>query len=310
MRRPGAGRRLTAHDRPWRKRAVDPVTRGDPMGPLLWTCSAGAVGDGTDGGRSAVSNAVNRLLHLQPAPTLACGPRRAQTHQPAGASVSVWGSHCGPIGHFATAVEWRRATRTVKVHDFIDRELGKAIPYGVYDVTRDSGWVSVGEDHDTPAFAGDAAEVLAPRAAYPAPSGCAATGVVPTAVAVGCGRRSCRSSRTRAGCASVSLSAGDASGTRSSTGCSPHRGELERAAVGESGGGGEFAHDDDRRIARSELDENSYPRTGERRGDGQAEPDEGQISPEWNYKLTPRIPDRLARHGTNRTPCRCIWTSR
>ena len=57
------------------------------------------------------------------------------------------------------------------MHDFIDRELGKAIPYGVYDVTRDSGWVSVGEDHDTPAFA---VETLRRwwrrmgRAAYPA----------------------------------------------------------------------------------------------------------------------------------------------
>jgi hypothetical protein len=41
----------------------------------------------------------------------------------------------------------------VKVHDFIDKELGKAIPYGVYDVTRNYGWVNVGRDHDTAAFA-------------------------------------------------------------------------------------------------------------------------------------------------------------
>jgi len=41
----------------------------------------------------------------------------------------------------------------VKVHDFIDRELGKANPYGVYDVATDTGWVSVGTDHDTAAFA-------------------------------------------------------------------------------------------------------------------------------------------------------------
>ena len=41
----------------------------------------------------------------------------------------------------------------VKVHDFIDEQLGKAIPYGVYDVARNYGWVNVGRDHDTAAFA-------------------------------------------------------------------------------------------------------------------------------------------------------------
>ena len=41
----------------------------------------------------------------------------------------------------------------VKVHDFIDPALGKANPYGVYDVATDTGWVSVGTDHDTAAFA-------------------------------------------------------------------------------------------------------------------------------------------------------------
>jgi hypothetical protein len=41
----------------------------------------------------------------------------------------------------------------VKVHDFIDKELGKANPYGVYDVAADTGWVTVGTDHDTAAFA-------------------------------------------------------------------------------------------------------------------------------------------------------------
>ena len=41
----------------------------------------------------------------------------------------------------------------VRVHDFIDPKLGKAIPYGVYDMRANEGWVSVGVDHDTPAFA-------------------------------------------------------------------------------------------------------------------------------------------------------------
>jgi len=51
--------------------------------------------------------------------------------------------------------EWRPAgePEKVKVHDFIDRQLGEANPYGVYDLAADTGWVSVGTDHDTAAFA-------------------------------------------------------------------------------------------------------------------------------------------------------------
>ena len=51
--------------------------------------------------------------------------------------------------------EWRPAgdPEKVKVHDFVDRELGKANPYGVYDLGNDTGWVGVGTDHDTAAFA-------------------------------------------------------------------------------------------------------------------------------------------------------------
>jgi len=41
----------------------------------------------------------------------------------------------------------------VRVHDFIIPELGRAVPYGVYDIASDAGWVSVGVDHDTAAFA-------------------------------------------------------------------------------------------------------------------------------------------------------------
>ncbi|MCP6769031.1 ISAzo13 family transposase, partial [Klebsiella pneumoniae] len=41
----------------------------------------------------------------------------------------------------------------VRVHDFIDDALGKVIPYGIYDLARNTGWVNVGIDHDTPEFA-------------------------------------------------------------------------------------------------------------------------------------------------------------
>ena len=69
VRRPGAGRkRLTAHDRTLAQaleRLVDPVTRGDPMGPLLWTCSSAAhlATELTVAGHSVSERTVNRLLH-------------------------------------------------------------------------------------------------------------------------------------------------------------------------------------------------------------------------------------------------------
>ena len=60
------------------------------------------------------------------------------------------------VGNFKNAGrEWRPkgSPERVKVHDFLIKENGKAIPYGVYDLTRNAGWVSVGIDHDTASFA-------------------------------------------------------------------------------------------------------------------------------------------------------------
>ena len=60
------------------------------------------------------------------------------------------------VGAFQNAGrEWQPSGEPVpvRVHDFIDPTLGKAIPYGVYDLAQNTGWVSVGIDHDTPAFA-------------------------------------------------------------------------------------------------------------------------------------------------------------
>jgi hypothetical protein len=60
------------------------------------------------------------------------------------------------VGNFANkGREWRPKEKPleVQVHDFMDKELGKAIPYGVYDVKENDGWLSVGTDHDTAEFA-------------------------------------------------------------------------------------------------------------------------------------------------------------
>jgi hypothetical protein len=60
------------------------------------------------------------------------------------------------VGNFKNnGREWRpKATpEAVKVHDFIDPKLGRAVPYGVYDIADNKGWVSVGADHDTASFA-------------------------------------------------------------------------------------------------------------------------------------------------------------
>ena len=181
LRRPGAGRKpLSARDPKLAhalERLVDPVTRGDPMGPLLWTCSSAArlASELSSVGHPVSERTVNRLLHelgysLQANRKTLEGAQHADRdaqfkhinrrvrafqalRQPV---VSVDTKKKELIGEFHNGGrEWRPKGQPerVKAHDFVDKELGKAIPYGVYDVTRDNGWVSVGEDHDTAVFA-------------------------------------------------------------------------------------------------------------------------------------------------------------
>lgn len=59
--------------------------------------------------------------------------------------------------------EWRPkgTPEDVRVHDFVDPEQGRAVPYGVYDIGANTGWVSVGNDHDTAAFAVSCAALVA-----------------------------------------------------------------------------------------------------------------------------------------------------
>lgn len=180
-RRPGGGRkRAEVHDRDLvaaLEALIDPVTRGDPMSPLRWTSKstrtlARAL---TQDGHRVSDFVVRRLLRelgysLQAnAKTTEGGQHpdrdaqfgylndQAQAHlDAANPVISVDTKKKELVGAYKNGGrEYSPAGQpvNVKVHDFIDPELGKANPYGVYDVATDTGWVSVGTDHDTAEFA-------------------------------------------------------------------------------------------------------------------------------------------------------------
>ena len=181
LRRAGGGRKaLTARDPGLAsalERELDPVTRGDPESPLRWTCSSAASLSRrlAAAGHPASERTVNRLLHalgysLQSNRKTLEGrqhldrdaqfrriDRRVRAFQRLGQPVvSVDTKKKELVGPFRNGGrEWRPKGQPdeVRVHDFIDRDLGKAIPYGVYDLTANAGWVSVGVDHDTAEFA-------------------------------------------------------------------------------------------------------------------------------------------------------------
>jgi transposase len=181
LRHPGGGRKpLRMHD-PHLVQAletlVDPVTRGDPMSLLRWTCkSAAQLAAALQAQGHLVSKrTVNRLLHdlgysLQSNRKTLEGSahpdrdaqfhyinRRAKAFQKQGQPVvSVETKKKELIGQFRHGGrEWQpqRQPEEVQVHDFPDKVLGKVIPDGVYDEATTTGWVSVGVDHDTAEFA-------------------------------------------------------------------------------------------------------------------------------------------------------------
>ena len=156
---------------------VEPVVRGDPESPLRWTCkSLRTLSDALRNMGHAISYVtVGTLLHragysLQANRKTKEGKqhpdRNAQfeyiyqevgRQQRAGQPViSVDTKKKELIGDFKNAGrEWlpEGEPRRVRVHDFLIPRKGKAIPYGVYDLSRDEGWVNIGVDHDTAAFA-------------------------------------------------------------------------------------------------------------------------------------------------------------
>lgn len=181
IRRAGAGRKRTADRDATLKRdletLVEPVTRGDPESPLRWTCKSvrQLATELKRMGHPVSYRIVAELLHemeysLQANRKTLEGSshpdRDAQFHhisdkirafqrerQPV---ISVDTKKKELIGNFKNnGRELRRKgdPEKVRIHDFVIPELGRAAPYGVYDLTRNAGWVSVGVDHDTAAFA-------------------------------------------------------------------------------------------------------------------------------------------------------------
>jgi hypothetical protein len=156
---------------------VEPTRRGDPESALCWTTLSvrKLAAELTAAGHPVSHETVAQLLRAQGfslqanAKTIEGNQHpdrdgqfsylndQAGQHIAAGQPViSVDTKKKELVGRYRNGgAEWRPAgnPEQVKVHDFVDRELGKANPYGVYDLAANTGWVSVGTDHDTAAFA-------------------------------------------------------------------------------------------------------------------------------------------------------------
>jgi Rhodopirellula transposase DDE domain len=180
-RRPGGGRKGVSETDPGVAEAllglVEPGSRGDPESPLRWTTLSlrNLAAELGAAGHQVSAPTVARLLReehfsLQGNAKAAEGRQhpdrdaqfryingQASAHMAAGQPViSVDAKKKENVGNFKNGGrEWRPAgdPERVNVHDFKDKELGKVTPYGVYDIAAGAGWVSVGTDHDTAAFA-------------------------------------------------------------------------------------------------------------------------------------------------------------
>jgi hypothetical protein len=181
VRRPGGGRPTASERDPALVAALDaliePDARGDPESPLRWTCkstrqlAAALTAQGHPVSHSSVADLLRAADYSLQAPRKTLegsehpdrdaqfGYLNEQTKafQDAGAPViSVDTKKKELVGAFTNGGrEWRPKgePELVQVHDFPDPAVGKAIPYGVYDVTHNTGWVTVGQDHDTASFA-------------------------------------------------------------------------------------------------------------------------------------------------------------
>jgi Rhodopirellula transposase DDE domain len=181
VRRAGGGRKPLVASNPGLMRElmglVEPGERGDPMSPLRWTCkslrqlAAELVARGHQVSRTVVGELLKaqkfslqanrktneggdhpdrdaQFSHINQSVTTALAAQ-----QPV---ISVDTKKKELVGDFKNAGrEWRPQGQPeeVRVHDFLIKELGRAVPYGIYDLAANAGWVSVGMNHDTSAFA-------------------------------------------------------------------------------------------------------------------------------------------------------------
>jgi Rhodopirellula transposase DDE domain len=183
VRRPGGGRKSLKDREPSLEHdlelLVEPLTRGDPESPLRWTCKSTRklAEELNRQGHRVGDRKVADLLHgLQYSLQANAKTREGSAHPDRNAQfecinsltkafqkrgqpvISVDTKKKELVGDFRNnGSEWqpRNQPEEVRVHDFEDKELGKVIPYGVYDLAKNEGWVTVGTDHDTSDFAID-----------------------------------------------------------------------------------------------------------------------------------------------------------
>ena len=181
IRRTGGGRKNLLKSDPTLKEdlqeLISPYTRGDPESPLRWTCkSVRKLADAMNHKGHSVSHSTVSMLLRDMGYSLQANQKtmegkqhpdrnaqfeyinkRVRSHQRSAQPViSVDTKKKEKVGDFKNGgQEWhpKGHPEIVRVHDFIDKELGKVAPYGVYDLTKNNGWVNVGIDHDTAAFA-------------------------------------------------------------------------------------------------------------------------------------------------------------
>lgn len=161
------------------EKLVEPTTRGDPESPLRWTCkstralAAELQRQGYGIGDRKVADLLHRLGYsLQANAKTIEGrqhPDRNAQFEYVNAQTQKFLAQGWPVlsvdtkkkelvGNYSNSgQEWQPQGQPEKtlVHDFPDKQWGKVIPYGVYDIGRNQGWVSVGIDHDTAEFAVD-----------------------------------------------------------------------------------------------------------------------------------------------------------
>jgi transposase len=181
IRREGGGRKRTVDIDPTLRTdlecLIEPVTRGDPESPLLWTCKSlrKLAGELREKGHKINHQTVAELLHemgyslqankktIEGAASLDRNEqfehiyrKTKEFHDEGQPVISVDAKKKELVGNFKNnGREWRAKgmPEKVNIYDFENKELGQAIPYGIYDLVKNEGWVSVGIDHDTAAFA-------------------------------------------------------------------------------------------------------------------------------------------------------------